>query len=128
MRFNEKLMTLDLSYVPRRETWLHSNGADPCQPGASPGCRYNAFGSFRHPGTIRALATYLKYNSSLTHLNLAHNGIRADEVGALSVGLQKNHTLRGLHVEGAESQPLGRERCWGFQCSLAAQCGSCTRR
>ena len=50
---------------------------------------------------LAKFAEFLRYNTTVTHLDLSHCVIGPEELGALSAGLNHNTTLRGLHMQGA---------------------------
>lgn len=54
----------------------------------------------RGRGAVEAVASMLRHNSTLTHLDLSHNAIGGEFLDALSQGLNLNSTLCGLHMQG----------------------------
>jgi len=48
-----------------------------------------------------AVATMLAFNSTITHLDLSHNGLDGAFLESLSSGLNRNTSIRGLHMKGA---------------------------
>ena len=63
---------------------------------------WNAIGSkadvFRKAAT--AIASLLEVNTSLTHLDLSQNQLKAQDIIAIGEGLKKNHSLLGIHITG----------------------------
>lgn len=57
-------------------------------------------------GVVALLADYLATNKTLTHLDISHNRMVAADLPTLSEGLNKNHTLMGLHVAGERCASL----------------------
>jgi hypothetical protein len=45
----------------------------------------------------------LLQDESLAHLDLSHNSIKKEACAIISQGLNNNHTLFGLHIEGCEA-------------------------
>ena len=45
----------------------------------------------------------LLQDDSLAHLDLSHNSIKKEACAIISQGLNNNHTLFGLHIEGCEA-------------------------
>lgn len=59
---------------------------------------WNAFGS--STAAVTALSGALGAHPELLHLDLSHNQLNAEACAMLSTGLNKNHTLLGLHMGG----------------------------
>lgn len=52
----------------------------------------------------KAMSYILANNSSLTHLNLSHNHLTAEDCKVIGEGLEHNHALLGLHISGNEGR------------------------
>jgi hypothetical protein len=49
-----------------------------------------------------AISNSLQENITLRHLDLSHNGFSTEQAQQISVGLNENHTILGLHMLGNE--------------------------
>ena len=48
----------------------------------------------------KAIARCFEKNSSLFHVDLSHNNLNAKTLKIISQGLQNNHNIYGIHIEG----------------------------
>lgn len=66
---------------------------------------YNCVGSTLGgtDSAVPALTKYLEHNTSLTHVDISHNGITRQQAVEFAARLEKNHTILGLHVHGART-------------------------
>ena len=49
---------------------------------------------------VPALLEFVSTNSTLAHLDLSHNGFRAEHLEPLAQAFKMNRTIRGLHLSG----------------------------
>jgi hypothetical protein len=49
-----------------------------------------------------AWSTTFLMNKSLVHLDISHNNFQAEEIKVMGEGLNKNHTILGIHSSGNE--------------------------
>jgi len=65
---------------------------------------WNALGSGKAKMFAARFAEFLSYNHGLVHLDLSNNNIKQPECNVISLGLNSNHTLWGLHFSGNKAR------------------------
>lgn len=64
---------------------------------------YNSLGSSSDNASSKAFSQLFKNNDFLLHLDLSHNGFKEIDCQILSNGLNENHTILGIHLQGNET-------------------------